>query len=530
MSSSQTPGAATMPPSDQPPLGQPAHETGTGGPGTDDNQASSPETTGGRPTIQIKGQGTSLRPTLSHDPSVGSSTQAGSSASDSTVRTWQGRRGSASSLSFVPMGDELPQGTHKKTDKERIKASSPPPSRFQSRVTFDNMQIGEATKRNTTSFTLNVRHHGYQFKRRSRTFMVGVDEHDYSDSALQWLLDEMVDDGDEVVCVRVTENVNKGIGSYQSDAQALMDSIIAKNGANRAINFILEYAVGKLHATFHKLIQMYQPAMLVVGTRGRSLGGIQGLVNTRNSFSKYCLQYSPIPVVVVRPTEERVKKRTKRRLDAERQTYAKMLTATGGKHETDSTRTRRYATEVKHSEEQEAHYVARALGLPATFDPTVKPLNIQLGRRVGHQVSSSPSPLSSNVTAANEEGEEKTEKEEVPETGDVQLQVQTEMVPTTVCDAGDDDDNDGDGDGDGEDEDEGDDDDNDNDDDGDEDGFEAISGEQALDQDQQDRLHHMEMGEAAALLQQNRRQGMGSGDTDDESDDGAQAGGGGSKD
>ncbi|MEX1653228.1 hypothetical protein ABZ960_08635 [Streptomyces pseudovenezuelae] len=65
--------------------------------------------------------------------------------------------------------------------------------------------------------------------------------------------------------------------------------------------------------------------MLIVGTRGRSLGGIQGLVNNRNSFSKYCLQYSPVPVVVVRPTDKRLKKKAKRTNDSNRQTYLGML-------------------------------------------------------------------------------------------------------------------------------------------------------------------------------------------------------------
>lgn len=127
-------------------------------------------------------------------------------------------------------------------------------SRFQSRVAFDNVSAGEATKCNTTSFTLNVRHRGFQANRRSRTFMVGLDEHAYSDYALQWLIDELVDDGDEVVCVRVIDKDSKGMGPYQDDAQALMKTIIEKNGANRAINVVLEYASGRVHSTFQKLV------------------------------------------------------------------------------------------------------------------------------------------------------------------------------------------------------------------------------------------------------------------------------------
>lgn len=131
-----------------------------------------------------------------------------------------------------------------------------PPNRFQHHVGFDNLPAGEPTKNNAISFTLNVRHKGYQSRRRSRTFMVGVDEHAYSDYALQWLLDELVDDGDEVVCVRVIEKENRFTDTkhYQDDARNVMQAIIARNGSNRAINIVLEYAVGKLHTTFQKLV------------------------------------------------------------------------------------------------------------------------------------------------------------------------------------------------------------------------------------------------------------------------------------
>lgn len=128
--------------------------------------------------------------------------------------------------------------------------------RFQHHVGFDNVPSGEATKNNTLSLTLNVRHKGYQARRRSRSFMVGVDEHSYSDYAIQWLLDELVDDGDEIVCVRVIEKeIRYNDKQYQEDAATVMQNILAKNASNHAISFVLEYAVGKLHATFQKLVR-----------------------------------------------------------------------------------------------------------------------------------------------------------------------------------------------------------------------------------------------------------------------------------
>jgi hypothetical protein len=35
-----------------------------------------------------------------------------------------------------------------------------------------------------------------------------------------------------------------------------------------------------------------------------TLVGFYGLGSNQNSFSKWCLQYSPIPVVIVRPPEK----------------------------------------------------------------------------------------------------------------------------------------------------------------------------------------------------------------------------------
>ncbi|SCN82108.1 uncharacterized protein FFB20_06685 [Fusarium fujikuroi] len=392
------------------------------------------------------------------DPRRSSSCESNQNAAsapcqDSSIQ----RKSSTGSVSFRRMTNpQLPQGNPQQMSNSRIRASSPDHSRFKKHVAFDNVTTGEPTKNNAISFTLNVRHKGYQARRRSRCFMVGVDEHTYSDYALQWLLDELVDDGDDVVCVRVVDKeLRLTDKQYRDDADSVMKGIVARNGNNRAINIVLEYAVGKLHTTFQVLIQMYQPAMLIVGTRGRTLGGLQGLVNTRNSFSKYCLQYSPVPVVVVRPTEKRIKKKAKRANDSARQTYVSMLAANAGKHEADSEASSIYELEVHNSPDEEAHQVARALGLPASFDPTIKPLN--------H--SQIPSRRSPDPTATAGPVNESSESQRVAK-DDASVAAES------------------------------DDDDDDDDDSGE---FEVMSGQQALDRQKMDQLHKMEVGEAAAL-------------------------------
>lgn len=133
--------------------------------------------------------------------------------------------------------------------------------RFRKHVTFNNVQIGEPTKNNFPSYTLVVRHLGFYSKRRSRTFMVGIDDHQYSDEALQWLFDKFVEDGDEIICVRVVEKdvrqleTDRRIADFQTEANAEVERIKAKSGDGKAISIVLEYAVGKLHSTFQRLVR-----------------------------------------------------------------------------------------------------------------------------------------------------------------------------------------------------------------------------------------------------------------------------------
>ncbi|KAG0127694.1 hypothetical protein HOY82DRAFT_567450 [Tuber indicum] len=200
-------------------------------------------------------------------------------------------------------------------------------STFLKRVSFDTFDNKDASD---FSLTLKSKHRDYAYTRRSRTFLCGTDQNDYSEFALEWLIDELVDDGDEVVCLRVVDKDSK-ISSdaalqerqYRHEAENLLNQIIEKNEDDKTISIILEFAVGKVHETIQKMIHIYEPVILIVGTRGRSLGGLQGLLP--GSVSKYCLQHSPVPVIVVRPSSKRDKKKAKRKADPGRKVYQEMV-------------------------------------------------------------------------------------------------------------------------------------------------------------------------------------------------------------
>jgi len=72
----------------------------------------------------------------------------------------------------------------------------------------------------------------------------------------------LVDDGDEIVCLRVVEkddtlagdrSVEKG--RYRLEAETLMKAIQGKNHENKAINLILEFAVGKVNKVIDEMVR-----------------------------------------------------------------------------------------------------------------------------------------------------------------------------------------------------------------------------------------------------------------------------------
>ncbi|CAO3591083.1 unnamed protein product [Absidia cylindrospora] len=78
-----------------------------------------------------------------------------------------------------------------------------------------------------------------------------------------------------------------------------MDRVMATGSEDNKISVVIEFVVGKIQEKIQDMISMYQPSLLIVGTRG--LSEFQGML--LGSISKYCLQHSSIPVVVVRPQD-----------------------------------------------------------------------------------------------------------------------------------------------------------------------------------------------------------------------------------
>ncbi|KAL4807268.1 hypothetical protein BDV18DRAFT_137253 [Aspergillus unguis] len=264
--------------------------------------------------------------------------------------------------------------------------SPPPPKTYERGVSFDNFDNPDTPD---LSLTLNYKHKGYQLTRRSRTFLCGTDMNDYSDFALEWLIDELMDDGDELVCLRVVEKDSSiasdaavETGKYRKEAEKLFEQVIQKNSQNeKAISLVVELAVGKVQDIITRMIGIYEPAILVVGTRGKNLSGVQGLMP--GSVSKWCLQRSPIPVIVVRPSPKREKKKKKRLADPTRRSYNHILELSEqrGSH-IFSAPSSRNSSVSKLPDEEAA--VAAALGLPQNYQNSRSSLSASDRSSVSH--------------------------------------------------------------------------------------------------------------------------------------------------
>ncbi|KAF9551777.1 hypothetical protein EC957_004100 [Mortierella hygrophila] len=196
-------------------------------------------------------------------------------------------------------------------------ATLPKPSGYVSRVGFDTLGCDATSE---YAFTLQSKTNGWSRSKHSRTFLVGTDLNDYSAHALHWVMENMVENGDEVVALRVVpvelrDSLSKTkIPSFQGqesaarvEATKIMDTIREKNTSNKQISIVVEYLVGNVRDTIQHMTRLYKPDMLVVGTRGRS--SVKGFL--LGSVSRYCLHHSTVPVIVVRPERKLNKSKNK---------------------------------------------------------------------------------------------------------------------------------------------------------------------------------------------------------------------------
>ncbi|KNE89077.1 hypothetical protein PSTG_17466 [Puccinia striiformis f. sp. tritici PST-78] len=168
----------------------------------------------------------------------------------------------------------------------------------------------------------------YKPRQDSRCFLVATDGESYSIQALDWLMSSLVEHGDEVIVLQAVEpggstykDVEK-VEHAKSEAQEVLRHVLTKN--DRQITVTVEFVIGPTIKTIQRMLDLYRPDSLVVGTRGKNPTAWQKAFSL-SSTSQYLVARSPVPVIVVRPEGKVRQSREARAKDPKRRSYQTLL-------------------------------------------------------------------------------------------------------------------------------------------------------------------------------------------------------------
>ncbi|ODN72887.1 hypothetical protein L202_08310 [Cryptococcus amylolentus CBS 6039] len=240
-----------------------------------------------------------------------------------------------------PNSSHLPSAMHHTTGipRTRTNSTSQGDGKYRRKVGFEAFEAGPAA---LFAFTCQAKSEGYKRSRNTRVFAVACSPDESGESALEWLMSELVEDGDEVVALRVIEvddgerQSDKTQDEFREEAQSLLKLVLQKNDEaddTRKISVIVEFVAGKVPEILLKMIALYRPDSLVVGTKGQrsklqSWGMALGAPGM-GSVSRFSVSHSPVPVIVVRPERKVRKHLQKRQNDPKRGQYAAILGPNG---------------------------------------------------------------------------------------------------------------------------------------------------------------------------------------------------------
>ena len=155
--------------------------------------------------------------------------------------------------------------------------------------------------------TGQIHSNGWVRSKHTRLFMCAVDATTCSERALEWLMENLVDDGDEVVAVRILdpEQFDMDLDSVRTRAHNLLSSIVELNetAEERKVRAVIpripahpgqiavsvEFITGAIRTYIMRLVAMYRPDSLTISTRGKPVSAIQKMLGSTplGSISKY---------------------------------------------------------------------------------------------------------------------------------------------------------------------------------------------------------------------------------------------------
>lgn len=135
------------------------------------------------------------------------------------------------------------------------------------------------------SFAVSCKHEDHKTTYWSRSFLCSMSSANKSRRALQWVLENVLENGDELVCLKVDHDQNKDPAQYQQEAEDILASIVSTIDPLLEIKIVVEVAIGSIKTVVKKTMLLYQPALVVVGTTAKSYSNVMRYM-TRKTLSK----------------------------------------------------------------------------------------------------------------------------------------------------------------------------------------------------------------------------------------------------
>lgn len=152
----------------------------------------------------------------------------------------------------------------------------------------------------TACFSVTSKHVQYRTSYWSRSFLCSMSSLKHSLPALRWLVQNVMENGDELICLRIAQRSNSQPASvYQKEAEKLLADVVAALATSLEIKVVVEVWVGAIKEVVRQAMSLYQPALVVVGTGAGMYGGSMKRYVKKRTLGSYLLAHSVVPVIVI---------------------------------------------------------------------------------------------------------------------------------------------------------------------------------------------------------------------------------------
>lgn len=139
-----------------------------------------------------------------------------------------------------------------------------------------------------SSFSVSSKHVLHKTSYWSRSFLCSMSSVNNSRRALQWLVENVMENGDELICLKVDHDISNEPAHYQHQAEDLLAEVVSIVDSNLQIKIVVEVALGSIKTVVRKTMLLYQPALVVVGTTAKTYSNVMRYM-TRKTLSKYVI-------------------------------------------------------------------------------------------------------------------------------------------------------------------------------------------------------------------------------------------------